>query len=319
MPSNFIQAAELWLPSSDGSLLDFGGGAFGAAKRFEARSRSMCFGRGEGLPGRAWDEGRPILLSELSGAGFRRADAARTAGYTCAIALPYFAGDRISGVLVLFCSHDPAHISALELWHHNARLTSDMTLADGAYGAGEASFGAISRETFLPRGVGLPGLAWQRGETVFIEDLASVPGRFLRSETAAEAGLHRGLAIPVGSRVDDCHVVTFLAGSELPLARRIERWVPDAAKTELHRDFAFSELHGGRSAAAARLSIPAGSGGLTSSISTAWTRGVPVINPRPEAEEGPPAAAAAAIGSQALIAIPVVWEGAVSEVVALYL
>lgn len=319
MPSSFIQAAELWLPSSDGSLLDFDGGAFGASRRFEAISRSMCFGRGEGLPGRGWDEGRPVLLRELSGASFRRADAARSAGYTCAIALPFFAGGQITGVLVLFCSHGPEQTSALELWHHNARITSDMTLADGAYGAGEPTFGATSREAYLPRGVGLPGLAWQRGESVFIEDLASVPGRFLRAETAAEAGLHRGLAIPVGSRVDDCHVVSFLAGSELPLAQRIERWVPDAANSQLQRDFAFSELHGGRSTGAARLPMSTGSGVSTSSIATAWSRGVPVINGQPATEEGPPAAAAAAIGSQALLAIPVVWNGAVTEVVALYL
>ncbi|MDO9315756.1 MAG: GAF domain-containing protein [Burkholderiaceae bacterium] len=319
MPSTFIQAAELWLPSSDGSLLDFDCGAFGQAKRFEVLSRSMCFGRGEGLPGRAWDEGRPILLRDLSGVGFRRSDAAQSAGYTCAVALPYFAGERISGVLVLFCSHDPAQISALELWHHNARVTSDMTLADGAYGAGAQGFEALSRETYLPRGIGLPGLAWQQGATVFIEDLASVPGRFLRSESAAEAGLQRGLAIPVGSRIDDGHVVTFLAGAGLPLARRIERWIPDDARTQLNRDFAFSELHGGRSTVAARLPIPVDDEASTSSIVNAWTRGVPVINAQPSAEQGPPAAAAATSGSDALIAIPVVWEGVVSEVVVLYL
>ncbi|MDL2336390.1 MAG: GAF domain-containing protein, partial [Pseudomonadota bacterium] len=259
MPSTFIKAAELWLPGDDGSLLEFRGGAFGPAKRFAALSRSMCFGRGEGLPGRAWDEGQPVLLRDFASSGFQRGDAARAAGFTCAIALPYFAHGEITAVLVLFCGHDPVQASALELWHHNARVTTDMTLADGAYGSAEQSFEAISRDTYLPRGIGLPGLAWQRGASVFLEDLASVPGRFLRSETAAAAGLLRGLAVPVGSRVDDCHVVTFLAGARLPLALRIERWVCDSTKTKLLRDLAFSELHGGRSAAVAELPISAGS------------------------------------------------------------
>jgi putative methionine-R-sulfoxide reductase with GAF domain len=319
MDSTFIKAAELWLPSGDGSLLEFGGGAFGPAQRFAALSRSMCFGRGEGLPGRAWDEGRPILLHDFAGADFRRTDAARSAAFTCAIALPYFDDGLIAGVLVLFCSHDPVQTSALELWHHNARVTGDMTLADGAYGASAPDFEAVSRDTYLSPGVGLPGLAWQRGEAVLIEDLASVPGRFLRSEMAAEAGLQRGLAIPVGSRGDDGHVVTFLAGARLPLARRIERWVPDAASTQLDRVFAFSELHGGRSTLAARLPIGKDGSVPTSSISKAWRGAMPVINAEPATEEGPPAAAAAAIGSAALIAIPVLRDGAVSEVVALYL
>lgn len=319
MPATFIQAAELWLPSDDRSLLEFAGGAFGSAKRFAALSRSMCFGRGEGLPGRAWDDGKPVLLHDFVGTGFRRTDAAHAAGFTCAIALPYFARDVIAGVLVLFCSHDPVQVSALELWHHNPRVTLDMTLADGAYGSGAHSFESISRDTYLPRGVGLPGLAWQRGEAVFIEDLASVPGRFLRSEEAVKAGLQRGLAVPVGSRLDDCHVVTFLAGASLPLARRIERWVGDATGAQLSRDFAFSELHGGRSTVAAKLPISPSASGSVASIAKAWVGGVPVISEQPTAEEGAPAAAAAAIGSDALIAVPVVWDGVVSEVVVLYL
>lgn len=319
MPSTFIKAAELWLPSGDGSLLDLHSAAFGSARRFEALSRSMCFGRGEGLPGRAWDEGKPVLLANFNDIDFRRADAARQAGYSCAIALPYFRQQTISGVLVLFCSHDVTHSSALELWHHDARITSDMTLADGAYGAGTQPFEAISRDTYLPRGCGLPGLAWQRGESVFLDDLAASPGRFLRAEMAAEAGLLRGLALPAGSRLDDCHVVTFLAAARLPLAQRIERWVADEARTSLQRDYAFSELHGGRSSVAATLAIAATDRASGGSIAQAWHRGVPVISEHPAAEEGAPAAAAAAIGATALLAIPVVWDGVVAEVVALYL
>lgn len=319
MPSTFITAAELWLPSDDGSLLEFSGGAFGGAKRFEAISRSMCFGRGEGLPGRAWDDGKPVLLRELASPGFRRADAARAAGFSCAVALPYFTADRIAAVLVLFCSHHPTRAAALELWHHDARVTTDMTLADGAYGDSAESFEAISHDTYLPRGVGLPGLAWQRGESVLLDDLASTPGRFLRSTLATEIGLLRGLALPVGSRLHDCHVVALLASAGLPLAQRIERWVLDDAKGHLQRDFAFSELHGGRSTVPAKLSIAPDDGAPTGSIVQAWTTGVPVVTVQPASEAGAPAAAAAASGATALIAIPVVWQGAVSEVLALYL
>jgi hypothetical protein len=46
---------------------------------------------------------------------------------------------------------------------------------------------------------------------------------------------------------------------------------------------------------------------------------MPAINDFPASEPGAPAAAATAIGSWALLAIPVVWGNEVVEVVVLYL
>ena len=71
MPTKtFIRVVEVWVPDAEQSLLEFGGGLYGSAARFGMASRSMCFGRGEGLPGRAWDEDRPQLLaSRREGSG----------------------------------------------------------------------------------------------------------------------------------------------------------------------------------------------------------------------------------------------------------
>ena len=55
----FIRAAEVWLPDADGTLLEHGGGLYGEATDFARRSRDLCFGRGEGLPGFAWEDGAP--------------------------------------------------------------------------------------------------------------------------------------------------------------------------------------------------------------------------------------------------------------------
>src|SRR3954464_11315489 len=96
MISTFIKAAEVWVLSDDGQLLEFGAGTFGPARRFATISKSMCFGRGEGLPGRAWDEGRPILLNNLEDPYFRRGTAAKAAGLTCAVALPFFQKDLLT-------------------------------------------------------------------------------------------------------------------------------------------------------------------------------------------------------------------------------
>ena len=315
MSATFIKAAELWVPSHDGSLLEFGGGAFGTARGFAAISRELCFGCGEGLPGRAWQERQPILLPQFEGSFFRRVAAAKAAGLTCAIALPGFVHDRLNSVLVIFCGHEPRTSGALELWRDDAGGHGELTLVDGAFGQNAQTFEMISRQTHLHRGVGLPGQAWLSGHSVFLDDLPASPGRFVRTRLAAAAGLLRGLAIPFASHAER-YVVTFLASADLPLARRIEQWTLDETQTRLRRIFAFSELHGGASRIEATLPL---SGGAKGSIVKAWTSGTPVINDWPADESGAPAAAAASIGSWALLAIPVMSNGSVVEVLALYL
>jgi len=314
MTSTFIKAAELWVPSHDGALLEFGGGAFGAARRFAAISQELCFGSGEGLPGRAWQERRPILLPQFEGSFFRRNAAAKAAGLTCAIALPSFVDDRLVSVLVVFCGHEAKGRGALELWRDDAGGRGELTLVDGAFGQAQ-TFETISRQTHLQRGAGLPGQAWLGGHAVFLDDLPASPGRFVRSRQAAAAGLQRGLALPFASQRGERHVVVFLAGADLPLARRIEQWTLDEPQGQLRRVFAFSELHGGASRIEATLPLSPPKG----SIVKAWTSGAPVINDWPADEPGAPAAAAASIGSWALLAMPVMSEGSVMEVVALYL
>lgn len=43
------------------------------------------------------------MLKQFDGSGFRRTQAATAEGLTCGIALPIFAGDLLTAVLVLFC------------------------------------------------------------------------------------------------------------------------------------------------------------------------------------------------------------------------
>ena len=195
--NTFIRVAEVWVPSADGSLLELADGIFDAAPAFGSSSRAMCFGRAEGLPGNAWEEGRPLLLRRLEGSFFRRTTAARAAGLTCAVALPIFLGERLTSVVVLLCGYGNgvagAEVGAIELWRNDPRVESDLRLADGYFGATDPDLEALSRDSFLPRGQGLPGLAWQRDASVFIEDIGA-SRHFLRTQTAASAGIVRGLA-----------------------------------------------------------------------------------------------------------------------------
>ena len=191
----FIRVVEAWVPSSDRSMLEYGGGMYGSATRFAEVSRSMCFGFGEGLPGQAWQQRRPIVLKSFDGSYFKRTKVAHAEGLTSGIAVPIFAGEFLTSVLVLFCGEDEAHAGAIELWRNEPADGPDMQLADGHYGSTAEAFEYVSRRTSFRKGNGLPGLAWGSGLPVFMEDLGK-GSRFLRAETATKVGINRGFAIP---------------------------------------------------------------------------------------------------------------------------
>ena len=299
--NGLIQAIELWLPDAEASLLEFGAGLYGGAGEMQTVSRTMCFGRAEGLPGLAWDEGRPVLLSDLQTGLFRRAAAARRAGLTSAVALPYFDGPAVRAVLVLFCGGDTREDGAVELWRNDPRLTGDMTLLDGHYGSTARALLADAREAYLPRGSGLPGLAWQRQGSVFMTGLSG-SSRFLRSEAAAAAGLLHGLALPCPVPGHEHFVLTLFSTPASPIARRIDCWAPGArgsAPTRLHgHDEAAGELPGGAPLAA---DDPA-----AAALARAFASGLPQLQP-----------AVAGDRPNDLAVLPVSLDGSVTEAVVL--
>ena len=309
----FIRAIEVWVPSVDRSILEFGGGLYGSATRFAALSRTLCFGRGEGLPGQAWEQGRPIILKEFDGSYFRRTAAAHAEGITCGIAVPIFAGDFLTSVLVMFCGDDEAHAGAIELWHNDPAVSADMLLVDGYYGNTAETFEYISRRTAIRRGNGLPGLAWEAGAPVFFEDLGKA-ARFLRADAAQKVGINRGYAIPCPIRRPEHYVMTFLSALGTPIARRFEMWMPDATRERLLFNGGFCEAGGVLKPAPHGPSLERGQG----TIGKVFLTGVPAFGDNAAAEPAGFGAAAAEAGLSSLAAIPVIHEGRLAAVVAWY-
>jgi len=292
--NTFIRVIEYWVPSEDGSLLEFGGGLFGPCTRFAAISRDLCFGRGEGLPGQAWELGHPIVLKELEGNYFRRAAAAKAEGLTCGIAVPLFKGDSLSAVVVIFCGDDAEHAGAIELWGNDPAETKDLTLVDGYYGSTGDTFEFISRATAFRRGTGLPGLAWEREAPVFFPDLGKASG-FLRADGAIKVGINRGFAIPCSTLDGSNYVMAFLSALATPIARRVEIWEPDASGAQLQRSSGFCESNG----LLGPLAPSALEGEEYNLLLRAFNRGVPAV-------------------AEPMIAIPVAPEGRITAVVVLY-
>ena len=293
----FIRAIEYWVPDATGESLTFGGGLFGDAAALADASAGLRFSRGEGLPGRAWDTGRPIVLQQLEGSYFRRAEAARAAGLTCGIAVPMRRGERVAAVVVFFCGDDAAHAGAIELWGNDPEESHDMTLVDGYYGTTGDTFEFISRATAFRKGNGLPGMAWAQRKPVFLPDLGKGSG-FLRADGAVKVGINRGFAIPCSTLDGSNFVMAFLSALATPIARRVETWEPDPDATTLQRTFGFSEdTRGAAAPTPGSLALTVACDGP---LARAFLTGLPCV-------------------ADATIAIPVAPLGRVTAVVALQL
>jgi hypothetical protein len=310
----FIRAVEVWLPGTDRTLLEFGGGLYGRARRFGAASTGLCFGRGEGLPGAAWEAGAPVMLKQFEGANFRRTTAARADGLSCGIAVPVLAGEVLTAVLAIFCGDDADHAGAIEVWYNAGGASPDLTLADGYYGTTGEAFEYLSRRTSFRKGHGLPGLVWDTGLPVFLDDLGR-GNRFLRADSARQVGINRGFALPCATVGRGTTVLAFLSALGTPIARRFETWRPDAAGEALHRHGGFCETDGALGAGAREDALSRGQGAL----GRAWLHGIPVITDAATTEPGATGHAARAAGSTELVALPVLRDGRTVAVVAWFL
>ena len=312
--NTFIRAVEYWVPSDDGSLLEFGAGLYGTSRHFEALSRELCFGRGEGLPGQAWEAGHPIVLKSFEGSYFRRTAEAHAVGINCGIAIPMYAGDKLSSVLVLFCGEDTSLAGAIELWCAKPAISPDMTLVDGHYGNTGDAFEFISRSTVFRKGTGLPGQAWAAQKPVFLPDLGRSSG-FLRADSAQKVGINRGLAIPYVMADGSVYVLTFLSALATPIARRVEIWQPGSTPHTHHTaqlSAGFCEVEGTLVGTAQAAISPSAEVPVKVALATA----LPVVRKRdPSAALANPVI----ITDGSMVALPVFFEGQVTAAVALYL
>lgn len=295
-----IRVVEIWVPDADGYLLELAEGLYGNAVDFGRFSRNMCFGKGEGLPGRVWEEGRPIILKDLQGSYFRRRLAAKAAGLTSGVGLPIYSGDELKAVLVFFCGGDGPDAGAIELWHNDPRVSSDLTLVDGYYGSASSEFACASRDAYLNRGAGLPGLAWQRGSAVFMDGLAGNP-KFLRAAEAGPAGMCHGAALPCPVPGRDTYVFALLSAYSTPIASRVESWTADGETQWPKRSYGHCESAGPLPAGQ-----PATPGFEQEAVSAVFRTGVPTIRK------------SSAMAAGGLIAMPVYSEGTVGEVMVLH-
>ena len=308
----FIRATEIWVPTADRKRLELSAGLYGPLREFEALSQQTQFAYDEGLPGKAWAAGHPIVLKHLTNSYFKRGEAASAAGLTCAVALPIFAGQFLIAVLVMFCGDDREHVGAIELWH-TPPGSGEMGLVDGYYGTADA-LEWNSRHIKFMHGIGLPGQVWATGMPVIMEDLGR-SRQFLRWEDAERVGINHGIGIPCGRDGQGAWVLTLLSALGTPIARRFESWVPDAGRGGLVLRAGYCE-HVAGLASVYRGAVVPQDGGLLGQV---WRTGAPALASDLTGEPAPIAASTAAAGLTTMVAMPVIAEAALKAVVAWYL
>jgi hypothetical protein len=231
----FVQAVEVWTP--EGGKLRFRSGAYGRHDEFASASEGMTFARGEGLPGAAWQAGKPVLWDKLD-TRFVRRDAAAGAGFDAGVAFPVLHGDQVVAVVSMLCGSRALTGGCIELWEPNE--LRELYLSAGYYGKLDA-FADISRLLRFQRGRGLPGIAWERGLPHIIPDLKAA-GSFVRAAAAKTSGVEAGLGIPLYQQGEVAQLLLLLSAQHTPLARAFEVWTVEDEILGLSEYYYASEL-----------------------------------------------------------------------------
>ena len=268
----FIKVTEIWIPDKERTRLEFGSGLYGGLIDFKADSEQQKFAYNEGLPGKAWAAGHPIVLTKFEHSYFKRTAAATKAGLTCGIAIPVFSGDFLMAVVVFLCGDDEEHAGAIEVWCNSPVSENRLNVMDGYYGTLQ-HFENISRQISMPKGQGLAGLAWETGMPILIDDISKA-ATFIRASDAQQAGISMGIGIPVSDNPGSSYIMTFLSAKATPIAKRIQIWIPDPQGKQLICQQGYSKNSNDLAKIFEEITVIKGNG----AIGRAWLTGMPVIS-----------------------------------------
>jgi hypothetical protein len=295
---SFIKATEIWEPNRERTELTLVKGLYGTLKKFEDVSQAMTFTYDEGLPGKAWAQKHPIVLTDLSEAYFKRTEIADEFGLTAAIALPIFCGEYLNAVVVFFCGDSDDHAGAIELWSSVEGRRNELGLVDGYYGTMD-EFAWISKSIKIMKGQGLPGVVWNTGMPLLLDDLAN-SGTFMRASKALKEGITTALAMPAWIDSSDAYIMSFLSAKGTPIARKFEIWVPDHAAGVMRFEHGYSDTQEDLKARYEGVTVTKQEG----TLGMVWKNGHPLLTEDTGGDD-----------YDALLAIPLLEQGFLKAVV----
>lgn len=300
----FIKVIEIWIPDRERTRLVFGSGLYGALDDFKIASEKQHFTYDEGLPGKAWAKGHPIVLTKFEQSYFKRTEAAQDAGLTCGIAMPVFAGDFLLAVVVFLCGDDEEHAGSIEVWRQSSEGNDKLQVVDGYYGTLQ-NFERVSRNTKMAKGQGIPGRAWQSGIPVLLEDIGKW-SELSQSPGKQQAAISTGLGIPLIHSDGTVHVITFLSARTTPIAKRIQIWTLDDERRQLTCQQGYSKNGNNLAEMFECLSVKKGEGAL----GRVWLTGMPMISGNQSIQYNPDLDSLSS-----MLSIPVIEQGRLNAIV----
>lgn len=234
---SFVQAVEVWVP--DGQCLRHRSGAYGRHTALAEASEHLTFMRGQGLPGQAWEDRKPLVWDRLD-ERFSRRSLAESAGLDAGVAFPIYRGDSIIALVSMLCGSRDQTGGCIEVWEPND--LRELALTSGYYGQ-LGAFEDISRLIRFQRGRGLPGIVWERGLPHIIPDLRS-SSAFIRAAAARTSGIAAGLGIPLYQGKEVAQLLVLLSATSTPLARAFEVWTVAPGGELALSEFYYASDHG---------------------------------------------------------------------------
>lgn len=219
-----VKAIEVWVPDEEQATLVLAQSCYRDAFAFRDASQNMRFARGEGLPGRVWQEKAPAFLKDLITTEFVRADIAGVDGVTTAVGLPVFESGEVVAVVLLLLDTRQQTNAAFERWRFEPNH-GGLRLSAGTYINCER-LRRISEFLVLPPGEGMPGLCADQSRSVLISQL-NEDGNVVRGLALAAEGMVSGLALPLtdsGLEVPD--VFLLFNARSMPVFSLMQHWKP---------------------------------------------------------------------------------------------
>ncbi|MEZ6121672.1 MAG: GAF domain-containing protein [Planctomycetaceae bacterium] len=308
--SRCVRGVEIWVPDESESRLVLEHGCYRNAAQFREASTSMSFQRGQGLPGRVWEQRTPVFLRELISTEFLRSHEAGAAGMTTAVGFPVFREGEVRAVVLLLLDGREHVRAALECWRlHPA--TSMLTLFSGTFINCER-LRRLSEFVHLPRGAGLSGSAAEQGRPQIFTRLADDPTAVRGGAFAAEQ-LVSAVALPLMDSGMSAPDVLLLLNSESgPMFSLMQVWRREPGGQQLQL---VQEACGGVSSLMSQIS-EVGQSGDGCIVDQCQRRRLPVLMENGTASEGVRRTPGTAAPSFA-IAIPTMNEGQVDAVTVL--
>lgn len=301
----FIKIVEVWTPTADRKWLALSDGIFGEYGAFRARSEIRSFAYDKGLPGKAWAQARPIIITDLEHSYFQRKQEAAEAGLTAAIGVPIFAGDYLLAVIVFLCGGNEHQAGAIEVWARNKE--AQLALIEGYFPALD-NFAWESRRITFSKELGVPGRVWESRRPEIMADIRN-PARFFRAGIAADIGITAVVGIPLVYNHDREYVLTFLSVKETPIARRFEIWSLDREQHALRFQSGYCDQGENLAALHAHTAIARGDGFL----GTVWLTGCPAVSHKPY-QDGL-VAGDSTTGFSSALAMPIIESGSLKSII----